>query len=209
VKPDRLVGGAVTYWRGRHGFRVQGGWSRSSLEVGGASLGAGPPDGLLSPRVDTWLYDVRGAIGLVEYAPDRLVWPYAFVGFGGITYDLSRPLSPPLLTFVERSGSRGDARGDLVIAEDDGRQFLLAVEELGLETVFALNFGAGTDLRLPLGAGGVALRLELSDHVARSPVGLRIRELSPRGGLNEGSVIRFDAVHHFRASAGLVVQFGR
>jgi hypothetical protein len=210
VEPDAVFGGAVTYWRGKQGFRVQAGLSRSSLVVGGTSLAPPAVDtDLASPRIDTWFYDVRGALGLAEYSPGRRIWPYAFVGAGAITYDLARPVSPPLLTFIERSGNRSAGRGDIVIVEDDGREFLLAVDELGLETVFAINFGVGTDLRIPLGQGGIGLRLELSDHVAHSPVGLRIRELSRSGGLATDSAVHFGRVHHLRATAGLVVQIGR
>jgi hypothetical protein len=210
VKPDSVVGAAVTYWRGKHGFRVQAGLSRSSLAIGGAPSPTQPVnnDELVAPRVDTWFYDLRGAFGLTDYSPGRWAFPYAFVGLGGITYDLSRPVSPPLLTFVEGGRELG-GRGDIVIVEDNGRQFLLAVDELGLETVFAINFGVGTDFRIPLGPGAVGLRVEVSDNIARSPVGLRIRELSPLGGLASDSAVHFGRVHHFRVTAGLVVQIGR
>ncbi|MGH8636366.1 MAG: hypothetical protein ACREUZ_04435, partial [Burkholderiales bacterium] len=161
---------------------------------------------LTATRVNTLFYDVRGAFSLIDYAPDRWALPYAFVGFGGITYDLSRPVSPPLLTFIERSPV---GRPDVVIAEDDGRHFLLAVDELSLETVLAVNFGVGTDFRVPMGGGSVGIRLEISDNVARSPVTVRIREFGPFGGLVSGSDVRFGNVHHFRAMAGVVVQVGK
>jgi hypothetical protein len=83
------------------------------------------------------------------------------------------------------------------------------VDELGMETVFAFNFGVGTDFRIPLGGGGVGVRLELSDHVAPSPLGLRIRELGRSGGLSSGAAVKFGLVHHLRLAAGLVVQVGR
>lgn len=212
IEADAVFTGAFTYWRGKYGFRAQGGLSRSSLIIGGSSL-----DGLTPPTngdpfaadIDTWFYDVRGAIGLLEYSPGRRVWPYAFVGIGGITYDLERPVSPPLLTFIERGPTRPGGFGDIVIVEDDGTQFIVAVDELRTETVLALNFGVGTDFRIPFGPAGIGLRLELSDHVAHSPVGLRIRELSPFGGLAQDSTVHFGRVHHLRASVGLIVQVGR
>jgi hypothetical protein len=148
-------------------------------------------------------------IGLVEYTPERKAWPYVFFGLGGITYDLDRTITPPLLTFIERGGALDDGRGGVIVEEDGGRQILLAVDELGLETVFAVSFGIGADLRLPLGGGGIGLRLELSDHMASSPVQVRIRELSSAGGLSADDVVDFGAVHHLRAAAGLVIQIGK
>jgi hypothetical protein len=209
VKADKEFGAAVTYWRGRYGFRVQGAFSSSSVAIGGPLTSSGVSlDEGLSIDVDTWLYDVGGAIGFVEYAPDLWVWPYAFVGFGGVTYDLARRVSPPLLTFIERSRPGGDGR-DIVIVDDDSREFLLAVDELDTETAFALNFGVGTDFRIPLGPAGIGIRLEISDHVTTSPVGLRIGELRRTQALASDTGVQFGPVHHFRASAGFVLQFGR
>ena len=84
---------------------------------------------------------------------------------------MDRTITPPLLTFIERAGARPQGNGDILITEDGGRQFLLSVDELGSETVFAFNFGVGTDFRIPVGGGGVGVRLEVSDHVASSPLG--------------------------------------
>ncbi|HWP99548.1 MAG TPA: hypothetical protein VNK92_03670 [Vicinamibacterales bacterium] len=206
IEPDRVVGAAVTYWRDRYGFRVQGALSRSSLVTGAAAAGDATAalDEVASVAVDSWFYDVRGAIGLVEYAPTRVVWAYVFLGFGGITYDLERRIVPPLLTFVER-GTRLAAGAPILVVEEAGRQFVLAIDELDRETVFALNFGLGTDLRIPLGSSGLGVRLELSDHVSPSPLTVRISELG-RGGPD---VVSFGYVHHLRAAAGLVVQIGR
>jgi hypothetical protein len=212
VEPDTVFGGSVTYWRGKYGFRTHVGLSRSSVVMGGGPVGSGPPaetGDIVAAELDTWFYDVRGAIELVEYFPERLALPYVFVGLGAITYDLARTVSPPLLTFIERTTSRPAGPGDIIIIEDDGRQFLLAIDELGLETVFALNFGVGTDFRIPLGRSGVGVRLELSDHVAPSPLQLRVRELGPFVGVAPGAGIGFGVVHHLRVSAGIVLQFGR
>jgi hypothetical protein len=210
VEPDREFGAAVTYWEDRYGFRVQGGLSRSSLIVG-ADLGAtaAPVGEVRAADVDSWFYDVRGVVGLVEYSPTRRVLPYAFIGFGGITYDMDRTITPPLLTFIERRPAGFPSSGDIVVVEDDGREFLLSVDELGRETVFAGNFGVGTDLRIPMAGSALGLRLEFSDHVARSPVGLRIRELGSSGGLTSAADVRFGVVHHLRLAVGVVVQVGR
>jgi hypothetical protein len=205
VEPDTQLDGAVTYWRGRYGFRVQGGLSKSSLIVGGPDAASSDA---LKIDVDTWSYDVRGVIGMVEYAPRRWVWPYGFFGFGGITYDLERTLSPSLLTFIERSPStRG--RPPTIVVEEDGREFLLAVDELGTETVFALNLGIGTDFRVPLGPTGLGVRLELSDQIAPSPVGLRIGNLRRSRPLTSDTGVQFALVHHLRIAAGIVLQIGR
>jgi hypothetical protein len=209
VEPDTEFSATATYWRSRYGFRAQAGFSRSSLRIGGAPLsGSQSADESVSVGIDTWLYDVQAAIGFVDYKPTRWVWPYGFVGLGGITYHLKKAISPPL-TFIEHGPSRVDARGNTIVIADAGRQFLLAIDELSTETVFAVNVGMGTDFRLPLGPAGVGLRLEISDHLAPSPLGLRIRELSVLGAFAPDAGVRFQVVHHLSATAGLVVQIGR
>ncbi|MGH9348511.1 MAG: hypothetical protein ACRD26_14720 [Vicinamibacterales bacterium] len=209
VRANQDFGAAVTYWRGRYGFRVQGGFSSSSIAIGGPLTGTLEPSGRLnSIDVDTWLYDVGGAIGFVEYTPDRWVWPYAFFGFGGITYDLAHRVPPSLFTFIERDRP-GGVRADILVVEDDSRAFLLALDELEVETVFALKLGVGTDFRIPVGPAGVGIRLEVADHVSQSPVGVRISELRRLGRLGADTGVEFGAVHHLRATAGLVLQLGR
>jgi hypothetical protein len=215
VEPDTELTATATYWQGRYGFRAQASFSRSSLQIGGApvigspssTLGANISSEVTSIGIRTWLYDVGGAIGLVEYAPSRSIWPYGFVGVGGITYRLKQPIAPPL-TFVERGPSRPDARVDTVVVSD-GRQFLLTTNALSTETVLAFNIGLGTDFRIPLERAGVALRLEVADHIAASPLELRVEELSAFGGVPSDTGTRYRIVHHLSATAGLMVQFGR
>jgi hypothetical protein len=213
VKPDTEFGGAVTYWRGRYGFRAHAALSRSTLVVGGQPVDAfespiatGPP---VSVDLDTWSYDVRGVVGLIEYGPRNWVWPYASFGFGGITYDLAHPIRPPLLTFIDAGRTRPVTAEELVVLDRSSREFLLAVNEVAQETVPAFNLAIGTDLRLPLGPGGVGLRVELSDHIAPSPVGLRIGELRRASLLASDTGIRFGPVHQLRATAGFVVYIRR
>jgi hypothetical protein len=212
VDAGEEYGGAVTYWKGRYGMRVRGGFSSSAVTMGGP---LGPVTDrpvsrdFLSVDVDTWMYDVGGAIGFLEYSPQRLVWPYAFFGLGGITYDLSERITPPLLTFIERSRRRLDGGLDVFVFEDEGTEFLLAVDELSTETVFALNAGVGTDFRIPLGPAGIGVRLEISDTIAESPMALRIADLRRAGMLSAGTEVDFSIVHHFRASVGVVLQLGR
>lgn len=210
VEPDANFGAAVTYWRGRYGFRVNGAFSRSSLVIGNGSLGTPQPGEISMGDVDVWLYDARGVIGFQDYAPGRHVWPYGFIGIGGVTYDIKQPVRPPLLTFIEGGRTLPFNRdGDIVIVGDLGQQFIVAVDELNLETKLALSFGLGADFRIPMGKGGIGLRVEASDQIAESPVGLRIRELPVVGGLTTEDTVRFGTVHHLQALASFVVQFGK
>lgn len=208
VEPDAVFGVAVTYWRDRYGVRAGGTFSRSSLTIGGTSLDeTDPARDVLSASVNTWSYDLRGVIGFLKYRPSRPVLPYAFFGLGGITYDLDRTITPPLLTFIQRPGTLPS--GNVVVRGEGGQEFVLAVDELGLETVPAFDFGVGSDFRIPFGAGALGLRIEVSDHISPSPLHVRIRQLSASGGLTEDDAVDFGGVHELRAVAGLVVQIGR
>jgi len=211
VEPDAEFAGTATYWRGNYGFRARAGFSRSSLTIAGINT-LMPGDQIISETtsvgMDTWLYDVGGAIGFGDYAPTRLVWPYGFIGFGGITYHLKHTIAPPL-TFIEHAPSRPDVAGNTVIVVTDDRQFLLTTNALSTETVFAFNFGIGTDFRIPLGRSGIGLRLELADHLAPSPLSLRVEELSSFGTLPSDTGVRFRLVHHLSATAGVVMHVGR
>ena len=80
-------------------------------------------------------------------------------------------------------------------------------DELGLETKFAFNIGIGTDLRVPIGPTGVGLRLELSDNLHASPLDIEIADVNARAVDVTHATSRL--VHNLRASAGLVVHFGR
>jgi hypothetical protein len=209
VEPDVLYGGALTYWRDRAGLRVQAGFSRSHLVSGNVSTnGASSVGGdMVLADVNTWLYDARAMIGLVPYVPSRRALPYVFLGGGGITYDLSQTITPPLLTFVQ--GGATTPTGSLVVRDTDGTQFLVSVNNLSLETQFAFNFGIGTDLRIPMGTSALGVRVEFADHVAHSPVQLHVSGLDNGGGLMSGSAVDFGLTHNLSAVAGLVFQFGR
>ena len=205
VDPGPVFDGVVTYWEGRYGFRVHGGFARSCLAVARACTAATFAGTSGTIDVDTWIYDVGGAIGLIDYRRNAIAWPYVFVGVGGVTYNLERSIGPPL-TFIER---RAPASNDtIVVSRADPDLLLIAVDELGIESRFALNLGVGGDVRIPVGGGSVGIRLELSDHIHRSPVDIQIDNLE---GFRpaRGSRIDFGYVHNLRAAAGLVVQFGR
>ncbi len=208
VEPKTQYNGAATYWVSRYGLRTHLGYSRSSLTIGGTPLGTSqsPLEGSASVSIDTWLYDIGASIGFVDYRPEKLVWPYGFFGFGGVTYNPKTPVSPPL-NFIERNPTLPP--NTVIVIRDSSRQFLLAVDELGVETEFAFNFGIGTDFRLPIGPAGLGIRLEASDHVANSPVGLRVAELSTTGGLGPDDRVQFGLVHHLSATIGVVVHLRR
>jgi hypothetical protein len=208
VRPDSQLGAAVTYWRGRYGVRVQASRSKSTLVVGGvltappASLVA---DGSASIDLDTWSYDLRGVVNLIEYDRRGWIFPYAWFGMGGITYDLAQSVAPPL-RFIDHP--RPITPEELVVLDQRSREFLLSVDQVAQETVFAINVGIGTDIRVPLGPGGIGLRVEVSDHVAPSPVGLQITELG-RTSLLADAGVGSHWVHHLRATAGFVVYIRR
>lgn len=204
VDPGPVFDGVVTYWEGRYGFRVHGGFARSCLASARSCAAATFAGTSGTIDVDAWIYDVGGAIGMLEYRRGRVAWPYVFFGVGGITYDLEQGVGPPL-TFIER---RPAATGDTLVVIDDPDPLLIAVETLGVETRFALNFGVGSDFRVPVAGGSIGVRLELSDHVHRSPVDIEIANLD---SFRPASDVRVDFgfVHNLRAAAGLVVQFGR
>ena len=214
VEPDTEFTAAATYWRSRYGLRVRGGFSRSSVSIGavplaGVSLPTPPANAVgaaSSIGIDTWLYDLGLSIGFLEYEPRRVVWPYGFFGVGGITYDLKQAIAPPL-AFLEHPPSAPPA--NTIIVTDDGHQFLLTTNTLSTETVFAFNLGLGTDFRIPLKSGGVALRLEVADHIAGSPLAFRVEELSSFGTVPIDTGSRYRLVHHLSATAGVVVQIGR
>jgi len=204
--PGPVFDGTVTYWEGRYGFRAHGGFSRRCLAVA-RRCGAIPTlDGVTqgSVDVDASYYDVGGAIGLVEYHRNPWVWPYTFFGVGGVTYDIKQSVSPPLQMFIER---RPPATPQVTITSDRSRPVLIAIDELGLETKFAFNFGIGTDFRVPLGAAGVGLRFELSDNVHESPLRIRVVDVN---AFTDNDVVQPNArfVHNLRASGGVVLHFG-
>jgi hypothetical protein len=196
VEPGPVFDGVVTYWEGRYGFRVHGGYASSCLAPGG-NCGGGSVD------VKAYMYDFGGAVGLMDYRRGALAWPYFFFGLGAVTYDMERTIGPPLNFIERRPPGSTDGR---VIVFDDPDQLLIAIDELGVETKFALNLGVGADLRLPLGPASVGIRFEVSDNVHQSPVNLSIANLEEFGGTTN---VDFGLVHNLRAAAGLVIQFGR
>ncbi len=146
-----------------------------------------------------------GAIGLLDYRRSAWAWPYAFFGFGAVTYDLARGVGPPL-TFIDRSAPTL-TDGRTVVSRQDPVLLLIATEELGIETRFAVNVGVGTDLRIPLGPASIGLRIEVSDYVHRSPIDVLVTPVDPRTAARRNA-LHFGLVHNLRAAAGLVIQLG-
>ena len=204
VDPGPVYDGTVTYWRGRYGFRAHAGFARSCVATG-RSCGdiTSVVDGGGSVQVKSYAYDVGGAIGLIEYESARWVWPYAFFGFGGVTYDLDRTVGPPL-TFIERKPVT-DA-SVVVVGHPD--TVLITVNEVGLDTRFALNIGIGTDFRIPVGPAGIGVRFELSDYMHESPLDLQVTTLNAHD-FGAQQMPNFGIVHNLRVAAGVVVHFGR
>jgi hypothetical protein len=207
VDPTRVLDAVVTYWEGRYGFRVHGGFARSCLTLGRTCREARSLAGASGDiDIDMWTFDVGGAIGLLDYDPQRWVSPYVFLGIGAVTYDLEQTVGPPLTFLAQPPPGQGP---DVVIGRDDPDLLLISVDELGLETRFAFNVGTGVDFRIPVGGGGIGLRLEVSDHMHRSPVEIQIATVAPDFGPSRTTRVEFGFVHNLRAAAGVVLQFGR
>ena len=208
VRPGPVLDAVVTYWEGRYGFRTHIGFAQSCLTVSTSCADvvgrAGAPTSI---DVNAWTYDIGGAIGLIDYRRNIWVWPYVFLGFGGVTYDLDRTVGAPL-TFIERRPP-ASPDGRLIVSKTDLDSALIAIDELSLETKFAMNFGVGTDLRVPLGAASLGVRLELSDHIHRSPLDILVVPVDRSRRAREETRLDFGYVHNLRAAGGLVLQFGR
>lgn len=223
VAPGLIGDATVTYWEDRYGFRVHGGYSPSCISVGAGCdvvrLGL-PTEPDLEPLtgevdVDSWFLDVGGVVSLVEPRPDQWIRPFVVGGFGIVTYDLDDAVRTLLPTFVALGGSRGllalaDTIDTVVVLADD--PFLFSVDEPDLETQFAWVLGLGTDLHVSLGTDAVAVRLEFTDHVTKSPLDVRLAGFDGDIFDDDGraSEIEFDFgwVHNLRFAAGLVLEFG-
>jgi hypothetical protein len=202
VDPGPVFDVALTYWEGRYGFRARAGYGNSCLGVGRACSDFSLRTDGNTVDVDQYVYDIGGAIGLIDYRPGRLVWPYFFFGFGGVTYNLDRTVSPPL-NLIERAPSAGTPPQVVVARQPD--PLLIAIDELGIETQFAFHFGVGSDFRVPVGGGSLGVRLEVSDHLHGSPIDIDVAD--PITGVQ--TRLDFGTVHNLRAAAGIVVHFGR
>lgn len=206
VDPGPVYDVTVTYWEGRYGFRAHGGFARSCLALGRTCSGfTSLGEQIGKVNVDTYMYDVGGSIGLIDYRRDRWAWPYAFFSAGAVTYNLDQSVGPPL-TFISRGPTGG---GDIVIITEEPDTLLISVDELGLQTQFALTFGVGADFRIPVGPASLGARLEVSDNLHGSPLDLTVASLDVPAIAGRQTTLGFGTVHNLRAAVGLVFQFGR
>lgn len=209
VGPAKMVGGSVTYRRGRGGARLQLAYSRSCLEIAGSCDPAsqGSATQIPLPRrieVNTWIADIDAEVGLLPVSSNvRWARPYLLVGGGGVVYDPQGSAAQLLPQFLEFPGGTARTDGSDVIVQFPGSsQIIVGVRGAGLQTVFSGVLGLGTDLRLPLGNGGIGLRLEAADHIVESP--MRVSVLNAAG---LPSQMTFGAIHNLRFTAGATVDF--
>jgi hypothetical protein len=210
VSPARLYAGSITYRRGRAGARLQVGYSESCLEIAG-SCDPGEqesPTQLPLPRriqVKTWTADVEGEVGLVPGNGVRWAHPFLLVGGGGVVYRPSGTAADLLPQFLEFPGGTASTQGTNVFVQFPGAgQIVADVQGAGLQTVFALVLGLGTDLRVPIGDnGGFGIRIQATDHIAGSPMHVRILQ----GGNRSPATFNFGAIHNYELSVGGIVDF--
>jgi hypothetical protein len=204
---------AITYWKGRLGFRVHGGYAESCITSeprcgdGRPAPVAGQSNALTPVEVSlkTYSYGVQGVVAMGEYEEPQFFRPYFVVGGGGVTYDPAQSV-PRFLT----AAPQGPGGVETVATSGPG-QYTFNVSQAGLETRFAVSIGAGADFRLPVGSGGLNLRLEVSDHISQSPLGLQLTRVNSggvRGGRDPFQTIDLSAgaVHNLRANIGLAIE---
>jgi hypothetical protein len=218
VAPGAGGAAAVTYWRGRHGFRVSAGYSSSCLTTSSrCANGEAPPAGdaalaVAEVPLDVWRYGIAGIVGLRNWEESRFWRPYLVVGAGGVTYDPDADALPLVSGSFETVVPRAGTPGGVVIT-DGHTSFLVATSELGLEHVFGLTLGVGMDLRMPVGIGGVGLRLEVADQMTSSPFSVRVARLDSDGRRYPGYagndvVFRSNVIHNLRLTAGIMLELG-
>lgn len=218
VAPGAGGAASVTYWKGRHGFRVTAGYTRSCLTTAPRCVDgdASPPEqnaALMVAEVpmDVWRYGVEGIVGLRNWADSRLWRPFAILGLGGVAYDPEAGALPIFPGTFETVVPAPDGGSGTVVITNGTDTFLLATDELGLENVLGLTLGIGMDLRVPVGIGGLSLRLEVADQMTRSPFSVRVTRLGDdrRGFYRDDEIVfRSEVIHNLRATAGVALEFG-
>lgn len=210
VNPGPMVGASLTYRRGRAGARIQAAYSHSCLAIAGSCDPASFATGSQIPQpqqrinVRTWMADVDGEVSLVPARSGQWARPYLLVGAGGVVYDPAGTAAQLLPQFLDYgSGTARTAGSEVTVDFPDAGQVVVDVQGAGLQTVFSVVLGAGTDLRVPIRNGGFGLRFQVADHIAASPLRVRVA----RGLGNQLSDLNFGAIHNIRLSAGAVVDF--
>ena len=216
VDPAEAVSLGVTYWEGRLGFRTTAGFSRSCLAVGAGCRLPDPPadaergDAFLPPEeevnINTWTVDVAGMIRLRDLEGPHGWAPYVTLGAGGVVYDPDVEIAGLLPQFVDAPRQEPVDDEHLRVIVDDTHAFMIGMDEVGLTTRWAWLAGIGTDLRIPLGDGGLGLRVELTSHTVRSPLRFRILPLDgdETPGADGFRELDFGSVHNLRLTAGVV-----
>jgi hypothetical protein len=219
VAPGAGGTAAVTYWRGRHAFRVHAGYSRSCLTTAARCVDgqtAPPANGaalaVAEVPMDVWRYGVDGLVGLRNWAGSRFWRPYLVIGAGGVTYDPDGDALPFVPGTFETLVPPPDLPAGTVVISNGTTTLLVATGELGLEHVFGVTVGAGMDFRIPVGIGGLGVRLELVDQITNSPFHVTVTRLGGDGGrfdvAGDETTFRAGAVHNLRLTAGITVELG-
>jgi hypothetical protein len=207
---------AVTYWRGRHGFRATAGYSKSCLTTSSRCVnGDLPPEngaalGVAEVSMDVFRYGVEGIVGLRNWRDSQFWRPYLIVGAGGVTYDPDED-ELPLFPGTFETLVPPPASGPGVVITNGATTLLVATDELGLENVFGLTLGVGMDFRIPLDIGGVALRLEAADQITSSPFSVTVSRLDADDCCffernRDRTVFRSAAIHNLRFTAGVALE---
>lgn len=218
IAPGEGVGAAVTYWRGRHGFRVSAGYNQACLTTGSRCTNGDTPTpggatlAIAEVPMDVWRYGVEGMIGLRSWEGSRFFRPYLLVGAGGVTYDPDGDALPFIPGDFETIVQPGGTPNSVVVTRNE-TMLLVSTSELGLEHVFGATIGVGMDLRLPVGPGGLGLRFEFADHITSSPFSVRVARLDSQGRRYAGAdgddiVFRKDGIHNLRFTAGVTLELG-
>lgn len=209
VSPGRLFGGSVTYRRGRGGARIQAAYSRSCLEIAGSCDPANFATGSQIPqprRIDlnTWMADVDGEVSLLPARSGQWARPFLLLGGGAVVYDPNGSAAQLLPQFLQFGNGTATTQGsEVTVNFPDAGTVVADVQGAGLQTLFSVVLGAGTDLRVPIRNGGFGLRLQVADHISASP--MRVRVAGTRNG--DLTDLGFGAIHNIRLTAGAVVDF--
>src|SRR5688500_17247696 len=161
--------------------------------------------------MDVFRYGIEGIVGLRNWRDSQFWRPFLIVGVGGVAYDPDEdelPLFPGTFQTIVPPPTSGPG----TVITNGATTLLVATDELGFENVFGLTLGVGMDFRMPVGLGGVALRLEAADQITSSPFSVRVSRLDDDNdfccfdGDDGSTVFRAGAIHNLRISAGVAVE---
>jgi hypothetical protein len=159
--------------------------------------------------MDIYRYGLQGVVGLRSWKNSEAFRPYMLVGAGGIAYNPDANALPFLPGTFQTVVSPGNLPTGTVLISDGSSEFLISTDELGLENVFSLTFGLGMDLRVPLGIGGLGLRIEAVDQMSNSPFDVRVARVDGGFARRSGETLfKGGVIHNLRLSAGLALEFG-